>query len=124
MHNMLLKRAFLIDAAGCLASFGLLAGFADPLAAAFGPDAGFVAGAGWALLPVALLFFWIARTGSRPLATLGAVGNLAWVAASFSVVALLQPTPLGALFIVGQALAVLAMTWFEFKGLRQTALAA
>jgi hypothetical protein len=31
----------------------------------------------------------------------------------------LQPTPFGALFVAGQALAVLAITWFELKGLRR-----
>jgi hypothetical protein len=119
MQDIFLKRVFLVDALSCLASFGLLAGFARPLSAAFGLDAGFVAAAGWVLLPVAMLFFWVARAGSRSLATLGVVGNLVWVAVSFAVIPLLQPTPLGALFVGGQALAVLAITWFELKGLRR-----
>jgi hypothetical protein len=119
MQDTFLKRVFLIDALSCFASFGLLAGFAKQLSAAFGLDAEFLAAAGWVLLPVAILFLWVARTGSRPLATLGAIGNLGWVAASFAVIPLLQPTPLGALFVAGQALAVLAITWFELKGLRR-----
>jgi hypothetical protein len=119
MQDTILKRVFLIDALSCLASFALLAGFAQPLSAAFGLDAEFLAAAGWILLPVAILFLWVARTGSRPLAMLGAVGNLAWAAVSFAIIPLLQPTPFGALFVAGQALAVLAITWFELKGLRR-----
>jgi hypothetical protein len=119
MEDTLLKRVFLIDAFSGFASFAILAGFAQPLSAALGLDAGFLAAAGWVLLPVAILFFWVARTGSRPLAILGAVGNLAWVTASFAVIPLLQPTPLGALIVAGQALVVLAIAWFEIKALRR-----
>ena len=44
-------------------------------------------------------------------------GNLAWVAASFAVLALARPTPLGAAFLVAQALAVMVLALMEWRGL-------
>lgn len=121
MNTALLKRAFLIDGLGCLASVVLLVGAAAFLSGPLGLGAGFLQAAGWLLLPVTLLFFWIARTGSRPLGTLGVAGNAAWVVASAVAIPVMQPTALGALAIAGQAAAVAVIAWFEYQGLKRAA---
>lgn len=117
MNDTLLKRSFLIDAIGCAASVVLLVAGADALAGPLGLSAGFLAITGWLLLPVTFLFLAIVRTGSRPLAMIGVAGNLAWVVASAAVIPILNPTPIGAAFIAAQAVAVLAIAWFEYRGL-------
>lgn len=119
MNDVMLKRAFLVDGVGSMASVALLVGGAKALSGPLGLSETFLTATGWVLLPVALLFFWIARTGSRPLALLGVVGNEAWVVASVIAIPVLQPTLLGASVIAGQAAAVAAIAWFEYRGLKR-----
>ncbi len=119
MSDTLLKRAFLIDGLGSLASTIVLVGGAAVLADPLGLSAGFLAATGWLLLPVALLFLWIARTGAQPLAMIGIVGNAAWVLASVVAIPILQPTVLGVTVIAVQAALVAEIAWFEWRGLRR-----
>jgi hypothetical protein len=124
MDDTMLKRAFLVDGLGSLASVALLIGGASALSGPLGLSQTFLSTVGWLLLPVALLFFWIARTGSRPLAMVGLIGNEAWVVASAIAIPVLQPTLLGAVVIAGQAAAVAAIAWFEYHGLKRARVAA
>lgn len=124
MSDTYLKRAFLVDGIGSLASTALLIGGASALAGPLGLSAGFLTVTGWLLLPVSLMFFWIARTGSRPLATVGIAGNLAWVVASVAIIPVLQPTMLGIAVILGQAALVAEIAWFEWRGLQRAKVAA
>mgnify|MGYP006145262345 CR=1 FL=1 len=48
-------------------------------------------------------------------------GNLAWVAASFGVIALVQPNMLGTAFVAVQALAVAAIAGLQFHALASDA---
>ena len=82
--------------------------------------------AGLALLPLALFIFWLASRPAPPRLLVWAVilGNLAWTAESFAVIAQQQPTPLGTAFVAAQALAVLGLAALEYLGLRRAAVAA
>jgi hypothetical protein len=124
MSDTLLKRAFLVDGVGSLASTIVLVGGATVLADPLGLSADFLAATGWLLLPVALLFLWIARTGAQPLAMIGIVGNAAWVLASVVAIPILQPTVLGVTVIAVQAALVAEIAWFEWRGLRRARSAA
>ena len=124
MSDTLLNRAFLVDGVGSLASTIVLVGGATVLADPLGLSADFLAATGWLLLPVALLFLWIARTGAQPLAMIGIVGNAAWVLASVVAIPILQPTVLGVTVIAVQAALVAEIAWFEWRGLRRARSAA
>lgn len=126
MQANYLKRVFAFDAATCFACFALLVFAADALAPLLGLSAGFLSAAGWLLLPVAILFAFIAMRAMPPmgLVWLGIVGNLGWVIASFAVLGLLDPTPLGAGFVIAQALVVLALAWLEYRGTQRATSAA
>lgn len=126
MQATYLKRVFALDAATCFACFALLVLGAEMLAPLFGLSAGFLSIAGWLLLPVAALFAFIATRAVPPigLVWLGIVGNLGWVIASFAALGILDPAPLGAGFVIAQALAVLLLAWLEYRGTRPAAAAA
>lgn len=119
MTDTLLKRAFLVDALGSLASTAVLIAGAPALAGPLGLTSGFLTATGWLLLPVALLFFFIARTGARSLAIIGIAGNAAWVLASALAIPILAPTTLGVVVILVQAVLVAEVAWFEWRGLKQ-----
>lgn len=126
MQATFLKRVFAFDAATGFASFVLLVLGAEALAPLLGLSAGFLSAAGWLLLPVAGLFAFIATRAVPPtgLVWLGIIGNLGWVIASFAVLGLLDPTPLGVGFVVAQALAVLLLAWLEYRGVTRARVAA
>ncbi len=124
MSDTLLKRAALTDGTLSLAFAAPIIALAPILAGPLGISASFLTVAGWVIVPFALLFLYVARTGSRPLATIGAVGNGAWAVASLVAIPLLEPTVLGAALIAGQAALVAALGWFQYLGLRQARLAA
>jgi hypothetical protein len=119
MTDTLLKRAFLVDGIGSLASTAVLVADAEVLADPLGLSVGFLTTTGWLLLPVALLFFWIARTGTQSLAMIGIAGNVAWVLASVAAIPILAPTTLGAVVILVQAVLVAEIAWFEWRGLKR-----
>jgi hypothetical protein len=119
MNDTLLKRAALTDGTVSLLFALPLITLASDLSKLLGLSVDFLIVAGWAIVPPALLFLWIARTGSRPLATFGVIGNAAWVVTSFAAIPLLQPSLLGVALIAAQGLAVAAFGWFQFRGLKQ-----
>lgn len=119
MTDLLLKRAFLVDGLGSLVCTAALVGGAALLADPLGLSAGFLTTTGWLLLPCAILFLWIARTGSQGLATIGIAGNAVWVLASVAAIPVLQPATLGAVVILAQAVMVAEIAWFEWRGLKR-----
>jgi len=120
---LLLKRIFLLDAATCAASFALLVGAADALAPLAGLGEGFLRGAGWLLLPCAVLFAWLGTRALPPRAIcwIAILGNLLWAGESFATIGLAADTltPFGAGFVAVQALAVLGLTALEIAGVRR-----
>jgi hypothetical protein len=124
MSDRLLKQAALTDGSVSLLVAVPLIALAPVLAGPLGISPTFLTIAAWSIVPFALMFLWVARTGSRPLATFGVIGNALWVIASVVAIPVLQPTPLGAAFIVGQALAVAAFGWFQYQGLKRVRAAA
>lgn len=118
----LLRSALWFDAlsvAGLGLLLLLLAGFLAPL---FGIEASFMRAAGALLLPFAAF---LARTASRDHIPRAAVGwivslNALYVAVSFAILLFgwLQPTALGTVFVVAQALvggAVAVVEWVALK---------
>ncbi|WP_137864981.1 MULTISPECIES: hypothetical protein [unclassified Sphingomonas] len=114
-----LRAVLTIDAITCLGMGALLAAAAGPLAGLFDLPAVLLFEAGLLLFPSAAFMLWAARQADRlewPVRAI-ALLNLGWTAASFAVIALLAPNPLGAAFIVLQALAVAGLAALEFHGL-------
>jgi hypothetical protein len=119
MDDTLLRRAALADGLASLAVAGLLIAGAPFLARPLGMEEGYLVGAGWVVLPFVLAWFYVAVTASRPLARAGVFGNVVWAAASAIAVPILQPTALGAAFIAVQAATVLALAYFQNRGLQR-----
>lgn len=104
-----------LDAATCAVMGGLLLAAAGPLAALTALPETLLRGAGAALLPVAA-FIWLVASGrlaGRWPVALVVAGNLAWVAASLGVAAMLGPNALGLAFLLSQAAVVLAFAVLE-----------
>jgi len=121
----LLRTALWFDALS-VAGLGLLllalAGVLSPL---FGIDAEFMRAVGALLLPFAAF---LARTATHERIPRAAVGwivalNALYVAASFAILLLgwLQPTALGTVFVIAQALVGSAVAAFEWIGLQREA---
>ena len=111
----------LADALASGAMGVLMAAGAGPLAPLLGLPSPLLLWAGLLLIPFARL---VARTGMRkqpPSAAAGAIVlvNLAWVAGSVVLLALLPqaPTLLGYAFVAAQALAVLVLALMQWTGL-------
>ena len=125
-HSLPLPRVLALDAITCLvAGAGMAAG-----AELFSPPTGLpvevLRYAGLALLPVAAFFGWLSRVRPLPvgLVQVAVGGNLAWVAGSLILVAVLEPALPGLLFVLAQASAVLVLALAEWRGalaLRQAA---
>lgn len=118
-----LRHALLLDAAASGGMGLLLAAAAAPLAHPLGLPAALLREAGLLLVPFAAALAWL---GSRPRPGRGATRaviavNAAWVVASLAVAAAVLPraTPLGVLFVLGQAAAVGAFTLLQAAGLRE-----
>ena len=124
MTDTLLKRAALADGLISLAVAAVLILDAALLAEPLGLTQGFTATAGWVIVPFALAWLYVAATGARSLARLGVIGNVGWAVASAVAIPILSPTLLGAGFIAVQAATVLALAYFQNKGLQRSSAAA
>jgi hypothetical protein len=119
----LLRRALVVDSAACGASGIVLLLGAGPLADLFGLPAALLRTVGLLLLPVAVVLLHSAmREPVRRQLVRGIVGlNLLWVVASLLLLASgwVEPTGEGYLFVVAQALLVLAIADTQIVGLRR-----
>ena len=113
-----IRRVLRLDAAGGIAGGLLLVAAAGPLAGPLGLPQPLLFWAGVALFPCAGLMLLAAARLSPALCWTVVIGNIAWAAASFALVAILVPTALGAVVLIAQALGVLAFAWFEARALR------
>jgi hypothetical protein len=100
----------------------LLVAAAGPLAGLTDLPVPLLREAGIVLFPFALFVLWAARRGVGWPVQLVAGFNLAWVAASFAVIAWTQPNTLGIAFVAVQALAVagIAVVQLYAPGTRET----
>ena len=119
-RNTFLRRVLMVDAATCIATGGLLALAANPLAPVLGLSAVLLKYAGISLFPIAAFMLWVATRSPIP-ATGGwlvVIGNLGWVVGSAVVLFASSPTLLGYAFVIAQAVVVAALAELEFQGLR------
>lgn len=114
-----LRTVLTLDAVTCLAMGALLAAAAGPLAGLLDLPVALLFEAGLLLFPSAAFMLWAARNADRLEWPVRAVAwlNLGWTAASFAVIALVQPNALGTAFVAAQALAVAGLAGLEFHGL-------
>jgi hypothetical protein len=115
-----LKNTLIIDAITCTGLFVLGVFGTATVATLLGLPSEVVTVAGWIGLPSALLMLFVAtqKAPSKGLATLIAVGNIGWVAASFGIIAIFagQMTLVGIVVVAVQAIVVLDLAIFEAKG--------
>ncbi|MCY1454154.1 hypothetical protein D9M71_711990 [compost metagenome] len=120
----LLRRALQADALASGAMGLLLALAAGPLEELLGLPRALLVGAGIGLLPFALALGWLANRESVRRGWIWAVLaiNTVWVIDSLSLLALgwVEPTLLGKVFVIGQAVAVALLAELEFFGLRRS----
>ncbi|MCY1339255.1 hypothetical protein D9M69_251330 [compost metagenome] len=120
----LLRRALQADALASGAMGLLLALAAGPLEDLLGLPRALLMGAGIGLLPFALALGWLANRESVRRGWIWAVLaiNTVWVIDSLSLLALgwVEPTLLGKVFVIGQAVAVALLAELEFFGLRRS----
>ncbi|WP_353185582.1 hypothetical protein [Bosea sp. (in: a-proteobacteria)] len=120
-----LRNALSLDAAACAGTGLLLAGAAGALVEPLGFPAGFLRGAGLVLLPCAALLAWFASRETLPRRAVHLVVavNLLWIADSVAILLAgwFAPSSLGIAFVLGQALAVAAVTELEIVGLKRSA---
>ena len=125
--TLFLRRVLALDSASC-AGLGILLAAGAALAPLFGLSEELLRGAGMLLLPFAAFLAWLASrpAPSSPLVWLVIVGNVAWTAESFVLLAQQSErvTTLGGLFVSAQGLAVLVLAGLEYAGLRRMRLAA
>ena len=120
-RSTFLRRVLFVDAATCVATGGLMALDAVPLASLLGLPAALLFYAGLSLFPVAALMLWVAtrRDIPRPGAWLVIAGNAGWVAGSVLVLLANSPTGLGYAFVIAQAVVVALLAELESMGLRR-----
>jgi hypothetical protein len=111
-----LRTVLTVDALTCVALGALLGTLSAELSAWLGLPAALLYWAGVALFPCAALMLAAARSRRSALVRLVVLGNAAWVAASVLVIAMLDPTALGAAFVGVQALVVAGLAWLEAQG--------
>ena len=120
----LLRRALQADALASGAMGLLLALAAGPLEELLGLPRALLVGAGIGLLPFALALGWLANRESVRRGWIWAVLaiNAVWVVDSVSLLASgwVEPTLLGKVFVIAQALAVALLAELEFFGLRRS----
>ncbi|WP_224365153.1 hypothetical protein [Hyalangium versicolor] len=120
----LLRRVLLADGVASGAMGVLLLVAAGPLAGLLGLELALLRAAGVILIPYGALVLYVgARTSISPRAVWIIVTvNLLWVVDSILllVTGWADPTTLGYLFTVGQALAVAAFAGLEYAGLRRS----
>lgn len=119
-----LRNALALDAAACAGMGLMLAGAAGVLSDPLGFPTGFLRGAGLVLLPCAAMLAWFASRETLPrwAVHLVVAVNLLWIADSVLVLLMgwFAPSWLGIAFVLGQALAVAAVTELEILGLRRS----
>ena len=124
--SALLRNALLADAVLSGATGLILALAAGPLSTLLGLSVGLLREAGLFILPFAALAGWmrfrdrLARTSVFVLV----VANALWALDSVLVLLLgwIEPTPLGEVFVVGQAVIVAVLAELQFIGLRRSTL--
>jgi hypothetical protein len=124
--SSLLRRALLADALLSGATGLLLTLAAGPLSTLLGLSVGLLRGSGVFILPFAALAAWWgrrSRVGRTPVFAL-AVCNALWAVDSVLVLLLgwLEPTALGEVFVIGQAVIVAVLAELQFIGLRRSTL--
>ncbi|AYF89197.1 MULTISPECIES: hypothetical protein [unclassified Pseudomonas] len=119
----MLRRALQADALASGAMGLLLTLAAGPLEELLGLPRALLLGAGIGLLPFALALGWLANRQALRRGWIWAVLaiNAVWVIDSLSLLALgwVEPTLLGKVFVIGQAVAVAVLAELEFFGLRR-----
>ena len=118
-----LRRVLALDSASCALLGLLLCLDGTALSPLFGLGERLLLGAGLLLLPLAAFIGWLASRPAPPslLVWLVIVGNAAWTAESFLLIATESGriTALGTAFVAGQAVAVLVVAMLEYAGLRR-----
>ena len=126
--STLLRRTLGFDAATCAAMGVAMTAGGLPLGKITGLPPALLMIAGLVLLAVAAVMAWLARRHSAPAPTVWLVlgGNAGWVAASVALLVSgwVQPTLVGELFIIVQALGVVGLTGLEYLGYRRSTPAA
>jgi len=121
----LLRLALLADALASGAMGVLMAAGAGLLSPFLGLPSPLLLWAGLLLIPFALFVAWTGTREQPPGSAAGAIVlvNLAWVAGSAGLLALLPqaPTALGYAFVIAQALAVLLLALMQWAGLSRAA---
>lgn len=122
-QTLFLRRVLALDSLSCIAMAALLLIAAQPLAALFALPFYIVQSAGLFLIPTAAFMAFLATRANPPslLVWFVIVGNLAWAIESFIVIGQFRPSAIGALFVAGQGLIVLAFAALEYAGLRKIA---
>lgn len=116
-----LSRVLLIDAGTCAAMGALLLLASTAISELTRIPEPLLRYAGASLFPIAAFITFVAFRGDAGARWVWLVilGNALWVAASFALfMGVIAPNPIGAAFIVVQALAVIALTWLEVVALR------
>jgi hypothetical protein len=118
-----LRRILFTDAATCAVCGLFMVATAAPFGEATRIPRELLVYAGVTLFPIAAFMAFVASRAARSMLAVRAVvvGNLAWAAASFWLMAsgVIAPTWLGQLFLAGQALVVLVLTTCEAIALRR-----
>ncbi|MGZ8491543.1 MAG: hypothetical protein ACXWZS_04965 [Gemmatirosa sp.] len=121
----LLRRVLLVDAVATAGMGALLAAAPAVLDALLGLPTALMRGAALALLPFAALLAWVARRPRIPAGVAWALiaCNVLWAVDSvlLPLTGWIDPTPLGAAFVVAQGLVVAVFAWLEWTGLRRAA---
>lgn len=123
-----LRWVLLADAGSCIA-MGLLLIFAgNPLATLLNLPVGLLYGATALLIPFGVFVFWLATRPQipRPLAWTVIIVNALWVLDSVLLVFAtdwVEPTVLGYIFVLGQAVAVAVLAELQYVGVRRAATA-
>jgi hypothetical protein len=118
-----LRTILKLDAASCLGMAALALPAAGALEQPFGVDAGALSAAAAALIPIGLFILWLGTRREAPpaLVWLVIIGNVGWAAASLIAAGSLPGiTALGQAAVAGQGLAVLAIAFAEWIGLRSS----
>jgi glucose uptake protein GlcU len=123
--STLLRRALLADAAASGLSGALLSFDAEPLSALFGLPAALLQAAGLFTLAYAVLVAWLGTRDAlwRPAVWAVVVGNVLWALGSVELLLTRSPTPLGAAYVIAQAVVVAVLAEFQFMGLKRSSLA-
>lgn len=120
-----LRKILMFDAITCVAMGLLLVSASGLLSEILGLPRDFVLLAGVALFPCAALMLLTSRIGQQAkppaaLVWLVITGNTGWVIASLLTMELwFNPTTLGILFILAQAVVVVVLAALEYRSLRQ-----